>query len=275
MVSLSMFALPSGVVALYGSGSMLGLQTMAPGIGAGVILHLQGLAAVDVAIQTSATLLATISPALAVTVLSARLVRALDRERDLSLHDPLTGVLNRRGLETEMPALLSAALASRLSVGVVLLDIDHFKQLNDQHGHSAGDLVLQQVSDRLRAGVRAKDAICRLGGEEFAVLCVTEPEDLPALAERLRHDISASSHHQVTVSIGATCLDPETAAAPGGTDRIWAVIGEADRLMYQAKRAGRDQVCAAASVPETEPASAAEPVADPEPILARPARTLG
>jgi predicted signal transduction protein with EAL and GGDEF domain len=154
MVSLSMFAPPSGVVALYGSGPMLGLQTMAAGIGAGVILQLQGLAAVDVAIQTGATLLATISPALAVTVLSARLVRALDRERDLSLHDPLTGVLNRRGLETEMPALLAAALAGRLWVGVVLLDIDHFKQLNDQHGHSAGDLVLQHVSDRLRAGVR-------------------------------------------------------------------------------------------------------------------------
>jgi diguanylate cyclase (GGDEF)-like protein len=241
-----MFALPSGVVALYGSRPMMTLQVVAVVIGASAILRQLALSPVDLAIQCIATLLATISPALAVLMLRDRLVQALERERDLGLNDLLTGVRNRRGLEAAMPRMLAAARASGLPVGVVLLDIDHFKQVNDTYGHTGGDLVLRHVAARLLAVVRDNDTVSRLGGEEFVVLCVIDPEDLRALGERLRRDISQDPPHRVTVSLGATWFHPGRESSTDDPEQIWALIDRADQLMYQAKREGRDRLCIAA-----------------------------
>jgi diguanylate cyclase (GGDEF)-like protein len=151
--------------------------------------------------------------------------------------DHLTGVANRRSLD---PVL--SRHAGR-PVGLLLLDLDHFKAINDRFGHAAGDAVLVAVADRLRTSVRADDAVVRMGGEEFLVVLrdIADEAQLRAVGEQLRERISSEpidAHGQllsVTTSIGGASL-------AASDDDFEAGVQRADRALYAAKQSGRDCV---------------------------------
>ncbi len=160
--------------------------------------------------------------------------------------DTKTGLLNALTWEREAAAELSALRRRGLPAAVLLVDIDHFKHVNDTHGHLAGDDVLRRVADVLRAQLRnQKDLICRFGGEEFAVfLPGLDALEAPAAAERLRRGVAelvtpvAGTLVQITVSVGVSVADP--VATPDAT--VPELLAGADLRLYQAKGAGRDQV---------------------------------
>lgn len=178
--------------------------------------------------------------------------------------DPLTGVRNRRALDECLASLLALRHRYNQPFTVVILDVDHFKKINDELGHLSGDQVLKAVATLLDQAVRETDTVARFGGEEFVV--VLPQTDLPGaaiFAERLRQMVAAQTLEgaSVTVSMGlATPLEGETAAG---------VLTRADEALYQAKRAGRDRVyCHTGSV--IEPVASAQPAAAPQPAVAVP-----
>ena len=160
--------------------------------------------------------------------------------------DPLTGAGNRRRLDEDLRAVRAHISRSAMSYGLLEIDLDHFKRINDELGHLAGDDVLRRVVEALQGTLRATDAIYRFGGEEFVVvLPVATQEGLVAAAERLRAVVEGlqiphpdgAAHPVVTVSIGATLLGASTLAR---TDDEWFEL--TDRAMYAAKEAGRNRV---------------------------------
>ncbi len=172
----------------------------------------------------------------------------LDQSFEMAVTDQLTGLHNRRFLLSQLKPLLQRAVLGGDPVALVLLDIDHFKRINDTHGHAVGDEVLKEFAARLSGGVRPNDMTARFGGEEFAVLMPnTSPDKAQAAAERLRGLIAASAFPAyggretvvVTASLGL-------ASVAGGDDTIDALIKRADDALYQAKGAGRNRVMAAA-----------------------------
>jgi diguanylate cyclase (GGDEF)-like protein len=128
----------------------------------------------------------------------------------------------------------------------MVLDLDHFKRLNDAHGHAAGDAVLRAVAGSLTAAVRPHDIVARTGGEELVVLgLVGDPDEAAHLAERLRSAVATSrtAHgHAVTASIGIALTRPVDGEPP--TDALWRLVDRADAAMYAAKQQGRDRVVA-------------------------------
>lgn len=158
--------------------------------------------------------------------------------------DPLTGVLNRRGLFNAIKPLAHMAERNGMPVGMLMIDIDRFKEINDRHGHPHGDAVLTAVARRLQDSVRASDVLGRYGGEEFLVfVTAVEPGVLPSVAEKLRRavaDVDAGAG-AVTVSIGICSGRLERDVDAG----IEAMIREADARLYEAKAAGRNRVAGA------------------------------
>ncbi|MBP5979971.1 MAG: diguanylate cyclase [Halomonas sp.] len=162
----------------------------------------------------------------------------------LSVTDPLTGIANRRHFDVIFPKYWQRALDLRHSLGMVVVDIDHFKAYNDQYGHLQGDNCLRQVSAALKANSRDKDLVVRFGGEEFVVLLAnaTSGEALHA-AERIRESVASlaivhSDHAErniVTVSVGAATLQPTHRMDPS------LLFYNADQALYEAKRSGRNQ----------------------------------
>jgi two-component system, cell cycle response regulator len=185
-------------------------------------------------------LMARVSAALRTKWLQDEL-RARNAELDrVSRIDMLTGLYNRRHLDEHLRRTISSARRHNREVGVLLADIDHFKRVNDHHGHLAGDAVLKEVAARLLRTVRTEDALGRWGGEEFiAVLSDTPAESIAVIAERMRQAIAATpftlgdgTRIPVTVSIGhaSGCDDAET------------LVHRADDALYGAKAAGRNRV---------------------------------
>ncbi|GAB2592363.1 GGDEF domain-containing protein [Dyella jejuensis] len=166
---------------------------------------------------------------------------------NLARIDPLTGVTNRLGLLEASETLLARARSKRESIGVLLIDADHFKSINDRFGHDHGDQVLLELVANIRRMLRTGDLVGRVGGEEFLVLSPSVQEaDLLALAERIRAAIEGSSFpvagetYALTVSIGAAIAD---ASEPD----MMAARRRADTALYEAKRAGRNCVMISAS----------------------------
>ena len=173
----------------------------------------------------------------------------LERLQRLASHDGLTGVRNRRALEDALAAELARSRRTGRPVSLLMLDIDHFKRLNDTHGHQVGDAALRAVASALTDEVRTCDVVGRYGGEEFAVvLPEIGPEDALLVAERLRARISALGDPvPVTASFGV-------AGHPTHGPDAASLIKAADDALYVAKRGGRDRAVAAPAPARAETA---------------------
>lgn len=170
------------------------------------------------------------------------LISSREKFRDQASRDSLTGVWNRRAVLEVLDEKLSGAECDVRSTGILMLDLDHFKSVNDALGHPAGDLVLQQAARRFGSMLRTYDYLGRMGGEEFLIVVpAVDQAGLCELAERIRVTVDAEPFHteandiQITLSIGAAM------ARPG--DRSSAnLIATADEALYKAKKLGRNQV---------------------------------
>jgi diguanylate cyclase (GGDEF)-like protein len=173
----------------------------------------------------------------AVALLSLALMRSDLQHRSTSLIDPLTSMLNRNALEVRVDELRHLAPIVNQPIAIIIGDLDHFKQVNDIHGHASGDAVLQDVADSLRKGLRAFDLAYRLGGEEFLVLLPgVDTLEAASIAEGLRAAVAADPHRlPATMSFGVS------ASQPGSFDYA-RVFENADQALYAAKAAGRNRV---------------------------------
>jgi len=174
--------------------------------------------------------------------LSHALHEAYERARELARTDELTGLANRRAFLEQGTAALDQALRYGRPLSLVMCDIDHFKPINDTHGHAAGDAVLRAVAERLRRAARAADIPGRIGGEEFALLLPeTGANAAVTLAERLRRDVGALAVFHDGVVLRFTCSFG-VAQHSATMERLGALLGAADKALYRAKALGRDRV---------------------------------
>jgi diguanylate cyclase (GGDEF)-like protein len=170
----------------------------------------------------------------AIALSNARLVEQLEREAST---DPLTGLANKRAFELAYGAELSRAARMQGTLALVILDIDHFKEINDTFGHPFGDEVLVAVAKALRSAVRTHDTVARLGGEEFALLVPdADVGGAREIAERARELIADVELPGMTLSSSAGA-----AATNAGPERSGDLFDAADRALYDAKRLGRDR----------------------------------
>jgi diguanylate cyclase (GGDEF)-like protein len=192
----------------------------------------------------AAELLARVGSAIHVKKLQDQLEqRNADLDR-ISRTDELTGLFNRRHLDEELTRRNTVSLRHHEPICVLLLDLDHFKHINDTYGHPAGDLVLQAFADRIRLGLRAGDIAGRWGGEEFLVILPrTDLSGALDVAERIRAGTAASlvtvSGQDISVRVSGGC-------ALGPAESVQALVHHADQCLYQAKGAGRNRIVAAA-----------------------------
>lgn len=174
-------------------------------------------------------------------------IRLVQRLRHLSLHDALTDLLNRRAIEQLLQREAQRLQRFQEAFSVILIDIDHFKHINDRHGHAVGDHVLTEVAARLRSQAREVDRVARFGGEEFCVLLPhTDPAGALQAAERLRLAVCQTpiplpqEAVTVTASLGLACAD-------NPQESLQSLLRRADQALYQAKDGGRNQVVVAAA----------------------------
>jgi len=171
-------------------------------------------------------------------IFSGRLAEYQSRLEQLALQDPLTFAGNRRMMKRDLHVAISANRRSGREFTLMLLDLDHFKQINDRHGHEVGDRALREFCDLVREHIRAEDGFYRFGGEEFVLLLPDHDRNSARdVAESLHHRISGKLEYKGQVlrfSGGIAVLEP---------DEDWPHwLARADRAMYQAKREGRDRI---------------------------------
>ncbi|MCS0615895.1 diguanylate cyclase [Massilia kyonggiensis] len=205
------------------------------------MLHLEGLET-GLAHEEQERLAVTVAEQLALALGNARLRESLRRQ---SVLDPLTGLFNRRHFDAALKRELARARRKNVPVSLVLVDIDHFKRVNDDYGHAVGDAVLRTIAQQLRLGIREGDIACRYGGEEMVLLL---PEctaaDAGTRAEAIRVALAAIAPHpqgegpqRVTASFGV-------AAFPQHAQDAEALFWAADKALYRAKQQGRNRVVA-------------------------------
>jgi len=171
-----------------------------------------------------------------------RIVELEDGLRLAASQDPLTALWGRSAIRTYLAQQLSKAQRERSSVAVLVIDLDHFKRINDGHGHPAGDAVLLEVAQRMRRTLRSYDGLGRVGGEEFLVVLPGSGRAAGrAVAERLRRAIDESAVPTPAGGIAVSC-SIGVAAALGGETSAEALLERADEALYRAKRAGRNRV---------------------------------
>lgn len=165
------------------------------------------------------------------------------RSRTLALTDPMTGCANRRALEDRVRGELDHSNRSRRPISIIVSDIDRFKSVNDTHGHSVGDLVIQHVAAIFRKGVRTSDVVARYGGEEFCVL-LREADGAVAemLAERLRTALHVSPVVAPEIELRVTSSFGVATFVPGNGETWESLFRRADAALYRAKQSGRDRV---------------------------------
>ncbi len=162
--------------------------------------------------------------------------------RHLASHDPLTGLLNRRNFYDRAAEELTRAARHQRDLALLMLDLDHFKSINDHHGHAAGDRILEQICSRCVDSLRTEDIFARIGGEEFALLMPdTDRQSAAAVAERLRRMVAEDAVDfegkaiYCTVSVGVTMIRPDES-------RVDDALSRADEALYRAKSRGRNRV---------------------------------
>lgn len=218
------------------SGATLCLPLVVNGASIGVI-HLGTAAVID---DDDRVHLVRIAEQVALAIANGRL---LQTTRELALTDPLTGLHNSRFLDPYMDRELAHAERTNESVGVVMIDLDHFKSFNDTHGHPAGDEALRAFAAAAKAAVRREDTIARYGGEEFVLLvrdadtaaAAAVAENVRAATEAMVVDLGPGRKARLTASFGVV------ASASGGLDRM-DLIRAADEALYRAKAEGRNRV---------------------------------
>jgi two-component system cell cycle response regulator len=180
---------------------------------------------------------------------SERLRDNVQQSIEMAVTDALTGLHNRRYMETHLGSLVEQAASRGKPLSVLVLDIDYFKAINDGHGHDAGDEVLREFAVRVRKSIRGIDLACRYGGEEFVVVMPeTDMAVAGMVAERLRKRIASEPFPlsqpgkaiDVTISIGI-------AARADADDTAATMLKRADQALYRAKRDGRNRVVADAA----------------------------
>jgi len=172
-----------------------------------------------------------------------------ERLKHIGLTDALTGMHNRRYFEQRLREEVDRALRKGQPLSCLILDVDHFKHVNDTHGHLIGDVVLREVAEQVKDQLRLSDAMARYGGEEFAILLVqTDKPTALAIAERIRTAVASQAVHlpdrndlKVSMSIGVSTLQE----AVRGADidlKARELVSAADSALYAAKRSGRNRV---------------------------------
>ncbi|HUF37340.1 MAG TPA: diguanylate cyclase [Anaerolineales bacterium] len=204
------------------------------------LLHLEQGNGGDQIIDSQRRLAQTVADNAALALANLRLRETL---RNQSIRDTLTDLYNRRYLDETLERELHRAKRNNRGLGILMLDIDHFKAFNDSHGHAAGDAVLSALGQYLRRSLRASDIACRMGGEEFAlILPDAEPDAVRERAEEIH-----SGLHNLNVEFDGMVLGPISisvgiAVFPVHGETPEELLHAADSAMYQAKRAGRDRV---------------------------------
>ncbi len=188
-----------------------------------------------------------------ILTLQAELIAAREALRIQATHDPLTGIWNRAAILDLLARELERSKREETSMSIVIIDLDHFKQINDTYGHLAGDRVLRETTQRIRSSIRAYDAIGRYGGEEFLVIFPgCDASKALKQAERLRLCICKEQiqleegHISLTISLGVAV------STPTSRREVEALIQAADTALYQAKRDGRNRVALAEQIEITE-----------------------
>ncbi len=178
--------------------------------------------------------------------MSTTLLEHIETIQTTSRTDQLTGMFNRRHLMAEGYRILGVALRAGSPCSCLMLDIDHFKNVNDTHGHPVGDKFLIHIAGRIQATIRASDMAARYGGEEFVVIAPNASlSEASLMAERLREDVAANPLRlgnlvlDNTVSIGVAEYDPEPTF---GSNLLEDMIEKADKALYRAKQCGRNRV---------------------------------
>lgn len=175
--------------------------------------------------------------------------------REQSIRDPLTDLFNRRYLEETLEREIRRATRLQRPVGLVMMDLDHFKTFNDRFGHEAGDILLRALGGLLKKHTRGGDVACRYGGEEFAlILPDISIDDAQLRAEQLREEIKSIQIKFHEETLQAITLSLGAAIFPDHGDTGQALLRAADAALYEAKRAGRDRVVVAPFNPAEEPA---------------------
>lgn len=191
----------------------------------------------ETAVRIAATMLTT---AVFFNIAAGILEQQYEELKKLTVTDHLTGAYNRRYMDSKIDELIERQKRARAEASLIALDIDHFKKINDEFGHSTGDRVLVDIVELIRSRVRVLDSVCRSGGEEFVVILPdTSENDAKAVGEELRLSISITPllrDSQVTVSCGISAL------VHGDTRDSW--LRRCDRALYSAKRGGRNAVVA-------------------------------
>ena len=194
-----------------------------------------------------------------------RMRRMVENLEESSRRDPLTRLFNRRHLRRELERALGRNALGEGSFGFVLADLDHFKELNDRHGHPAGDLALRKVAEALVRTTRSEDVVCRFGGEEFAlILPDAGPGAACVAADRLRRAVEALAVRwedetlELRMSVGVTTARLD--------DDAESLIARADEAMYRAKAAGRNCVICAEDEDPSKPASREGDARAPRPV---------
>jgi diguanylate cyclase (GGDEF)-like protein/PAS domain S-box-containing protein len=204
------------------------------------ILHFQASDEAPEINDSDSSLKATFAGQVGLSVANIRLRDAL---RTQSIKDPLTGLYNRRYLEEMLEREIRRAVRSEQSLGILMLDLDHFKKFNDTYGHEAGDTVLREAAAFFLKSIRAEDIVCRFGGEEFVVILPTA--DLNSShnrGEKIRSKLRELNVRHQGQSLGAITVSVGVAALPIHGMSAKELLEAADAALYRAKREGRDRV---------------------------------
>lgn len=241
--SAIMYALIGAVLALGAPAGWLGWRLVLGALRGGILAELRDFSALYVYLLLGTSIAFVISGAIA-GVLAERLQRANEQLRTVATTDALTSLKNRRYFHDWLEIECARADRAGSSLALVMADLDHFKRLNDRLGHAVGDQALQHAANILRSSVRVGDVPCRVGGEEFVIICPScASEEAVQVAERVRHTLSSNSF-----------------TAAGGPEKVTASCGVAlyrkgegpqaffqrvDAALYAAKHAGRNRVVVA------------------------------
>jgi diguanylate cyclase (GGDEF)-like protein len=192
--------------------------------------------------QGAQDLAKTVAEHLALSLSNLRLRETL---RAQSIRDSLTGLFNRRYMEESLDRELHRADRRKAPVGIIMLDIDHFKDFNDTYGHDAGDLILRELGTLLQRGIRKEDIACRLGGEEFILILPDAPLEVTRQrAERIREEVQALHIVYLHQTLGLVTVSLGVAVFPENSTTAEGILRKVDEAMYRAKRQGRNCVAA-------------------------------